>query len=249
MPVAAPNARSPSLPSLGDQGSQDHYAGLIRQLDIVNMSDDAIEQAFDRASNALDRGDSAAAEHELQTVLIAALAHLRVDLEASARGMFAQALLMRGAGEEARPHLERALEISKELADHGAAQHFAQVLESLASSDGAERYRREAQIARHADEVQEHAGKAMEAGDFDLAISLLEPAAKEAAEAQALQTEAALRGMLAQAFLLVGRRKEAEPEARRAMEIAESFGAAEAADSFRQILQLSIGWTIPVEKA
>jgi len=234
---------------LGDQGSQEHYTGLIRQLDVVNMSDDAIEQAFDRASLALDGGDSAAAEHELQTVLIAALAHLRVDLEASARGMFAQALLMRGAGEEARPHLERALEISRELADDSAAEHFARVLESLSSGDGAERYRLEAQVARHADEVQAHAGKAMEAGDFDLAISLLVPVAREAAEAQALESEAALRGMLAQAFLLVGRRKEAEPEARRAMEIAESFGATEAADSFRQILQLSIGWSVPVEKA
>lgn len=234
---------------LGDPQSQEHYAGLIRQLDVVGMSDDAIEQAFDRASLALDRGDSASAEHELQTVLIAALAHLRVDLEASARGMFAQALLMRGAAAEARPHLERALEIANELADPGAAEHFARVLASLDSGDGAERYRLEAAVARQADEVQEQAGKAMEAGDFDQAIALLLPVAAEAEAASAKESEAALRGMLAQAYLLSGRRKEAEPEARKAMQIAESLGAKEAADSFRQILQLAIGWSVPVSNA
>ena len=234
---------------LGDPASQEHYAGLLRQLDIVGMSDTAIEDAFDRAAAALDRGDSATAEAELQTVLIAALAHLRVDLEASARGMFAQALLMRGAAAEARPHLERALEIANEIADEGAAGHFARVLESLDSGDGAERYRLEAAVARQADEVQEQAGKAMEAGDFDLAISLLQPVAAEAESTGAKESEAAVRGMLAQAFLLSGRRKEAEPEARRAMEIAESLGAREAAESFRQILQLAIGWTVPVSNA
>lgn len=234
---------------LGDPQSQEHYAGLIRQLDVVGMSDDAIEQAFDRASLALDRGDSATAEHELQTVLIAALAHLRVDLEASARGMFAQALLMRGAAAEARPHLERALEIANELADPGAAEHFARVLQSLDSGDGAERYRLEAAVARQADEVQEQAGKAMEAGDFDQAIALLTPVAAEAEAAAAKESEAALRGMLAQAYLLSGRRREAEPEARKAMQIAESLGAKEAADSFRQILQLAIGWSVPVSNA
>jgi hypothetical protein len=234
---------------LNDPASQDHYASLLRQLDIVGMSDSAIEEAFDRAALALDRGDSAAAESELQVVLIAALANLRVDLEASARGMFAQALLMRGAAAEARPHLERSLEIAKELADEGAAEHFTQVLASLDSGDGAERYRLEAAIARQADEVQEQAGKAMEAGDFDLAISLLQPVATEAEAANAKESEAALRGMLAQAFLLSGRRKDAEPEARRAMEIAEALGAKDAADSFRQILQLSIGWTVPVSNA
>ncbi len=234
---------------LGDAESQAHYQGLIAQLDVINMSDDAIEQAFDRAGLALDRGDPTSAEAELQTVLIAALAHLRVDIEASARGMFAQALLMRGAVSEALPHLERAREIATELADEGAVAHFSRIIESLQSSEGAERFRIEATIAKRTDEVQQQAGAAMEAGDFDLAVSLLEPVADEARAANARESEATLRGMLAQAYLLNGKRKEAEPEARRAVEIAESLGAAEAAENFRQILQLAVGWTTPLADA
>ena len=234
---------------LGDHESRAHYQGLLTQLNVVGMSDNAIEEAFDRASVARDRGDVAAAESELNTVLIAALAHLRADIEASARGMLAETLLMRGAVEEAREHLQRAMQIANELADDDAAGHFAQLLATLETSDGADQYRREADIARRTDEVQAHAGKAMEAGDFDLAVNLLEPLAREAEGAGALSSEASLRGMLAQALLLGNRRKEAEPAARRAMEIAESLGAKEAAEGFRQILQLAIGWTTPVADA
>jgi tetratricopeptide (TPR) repeat protein len=235
--------------TLGDAESKLHYEGLLRQLEVIGMSDDAIDQAFDRAERARDRGDSAAAEAELQTVLIAALAHLRVDLEASARGMLGETLLMRGAVDEARAHLERAKEIADELADEGAGQHFARLLATIGTSDGADRYRKEADIARRTDEVQAQAGAAMEAGDFDLAVSLIEPLADEARDANVPESEASLRGMLAQAHLLSGRRKEAEPAARRALEIAEALGARDAADGFRQILQLSVGWNIPVGKA
>ncbi len=234
---------------VGDHESRTHYQGLLTQLNVVGMSDNAIEEAFDRASVARDRGDAAAAESELNTVLIAALAHLRVDIEASARGMLAETLLMRGAVPEAREHLQRALEIANELADDDAAGHFAQLLASLETSDGADQYRREADIARRTDEVQVHAGKAMEAGDFDLAVNLLEPLAREAEAANALSSEASLRGMIAQALLLGNRRKEAEPAARRAIEIAEQLGAKEAAEGFRQILQLAIGWTTPIADA
>lgn len=234
---------------LGDHESRAHYEGLLQQLNVVGMSDDAIEQAFGRASLARDRGDAAAAESELNTVLIAALAHLRVDLEASARGMLAETLLMRGAVAEAKTHLERSLEIARELADEDAARHFEAILGTLATSDGADQYRREADIAKRTDEAQKHAGQAMEAGDFDLAVSLLEPLAREAAAAQALASEASLRGMMAQAYLLMNKRKEAEPAARRALEIAEKLGAKEAAEGFRQILQLAVGWTTPIAKA
>jgi len=234
---------------LGDSESRSHYQGLLQQLDIVGMSDNAIEEAFERASKARDKGDAASAESELNTVLIAALAHLRVDLEASARGMLAETLLMRGAVAEAKVHLERSLEIANELADEGAAEHFAAILATLSTDDGADQFRREADIARRTDEVQVHAGAAMEAGDFDLAVNLLEPIANEAQSVGALASEASLRGMLAQAFLLGSRRKEAEPAARRALEIAEQLGAKEAADGFRQILQLAVGWTTPVAKA
>lgn len=234
---------------LGDSESRSHYEGLLRQLDVIGMSDDAVDQAFERASQARDVGDVATAESELNTVLIAALAHLRVDLEASARGMLAETLLMRGAVAEAKTHLERAQEIAREIADEDAAAHFGAVLESIDTEDGADRYRHEADVARRSDEVQKLAGQAMEAGDFEQAVSLLQPVAQEAQALGALASEASLRGMLAQAHLLSSHRKDAEIEARRALEIAEQLGAKDAADGFRQILQLAIGWTTPVGKA
>lgn len=44
---------------LGDGESRAHYQSLLQPLDIVGMSDNAIEQAFERASKARDRGSSA----------------------------------------------------------------------------------------------------------------------------------------------------------------------------------------------
>ena len=55
--------------------------------------------------------------------------------------------------------------------------------------------------------------------------------------------------MLAQAYLLGEHRKDAEIHARRALEIAEQLGATDAADGFRHMLQLAIGWKAPVGQA
>lgn len=234
---------------LGDGESARHYDALVRQLDIVGMSDEALEQAFDRAAAALDVGDSATAEAELQTVLIAALAHVRADVEASARGMLAQALLLRGATAEAREQCEKALALATAVGDEPATQHFTALLAQLDTPDGADRYRHEAEVARHAEEVEKQAGAAMENGDFAEAVSLLEPAAEEAQSAGVKHTEATLRGMLAQCHLMAGQRKEAEREAKAALALAQALGATDAADSFRQILQLAIGFTAPVSEA
>lgn len=234
---------------LGDKESAQHYDALVRQLDVVGMSDEALDGAFDRVSAALDSGDSATAESELQTILVAALAHRRADVEASARGMLAQALILRGASQEARDQAQHALELSKQMGDESASEHFAGLVERLASPDGADSYRREAEVTRRAEEAAKQAGVAMEAGDFDQAVSLLQPAAAEVEAAGVKHSEATLRGMLAQAHLMSGRRKDAEREAKVALHIAESLGAADAADSFRQIIQLAIGFTAPISEA
>jgi len=234
---------------LGDAESAAHYLQLMRQLDVVGLSDEAIDQAFDRAGAALDAGDSATAEMELQTLLLAALAHLRADIEASARGMLAQALVLRGANAEAREQLDKALELASQIGDEGARAHFEQLQARLATSEGADGYRRDMAITRRSDEAMKHAGAAMEAGDFDLAQSLVQPITDEAEAAGMKETEATMRGMLAQIHLLAGRKKDAEREANVAIRLAEALGARDAADSFRQILQLAIGFTMPVQKA
>lgn len=234
---------------VGDLESREHYQGLLQQLDIIGMGDDAIDQAFERAGQAREIGDAEAAEKELRMILIAALSNLRVDLEASARGMLAETLLMRGEVDEAKSHLGRALEIAEQIADEGAKAHFEAVLESIRTEAGASSYRLEAEIAKRTDEVQQKAGKAMETGDFASAIALLEPVARDAAEVGALASEASLRGMLAQSHLLASERKDAELEARRALEIAEQLGAKEAAEGFQQLLQLAVGWSTPMGEA
>lgn len=235
--------------ALNDTESAQHYLSLMRQLEVVGLSDDAIDQAFDRAAAALDAGDSTTAEGELQTILLAALAHQRPDLEASARGMMAQSMLLRDATSEAREQLARALELATEIGDEGARQHFEQLVSQLATADGADRFRRDAAITRRSDEAMKQAGAAMEAGDFDLAGSLVAPVIDEAQGAGMHEIEASMRGMAAQIHLLGGRRKDAEREAKAAIALAEGLGAREAAESFRQILQLAIGFTMPVQKA
>ncbi|MFO0750102.1 MAG: hypothetical protein U1F43_31190 [Myxococcota bacterium] len=234
---------------LGDKESAQHYDALVRQLDVVGMSDEAVDQAFDRAAAALDVGDSPTAEAELHTILVAALAHVRADVEASARGMLAQALILRGATAEAREQCQKALELAQAVGDTAAAQHFTGLLSQLATPDGAEQYRREAEVARRAEEVARQAGAIMEAGDFDGALALLESTVGEAEAAGVRHSEATLRGMMAQAHLMSGRRKDAEREAKAALVIAQAMGATEAAESFRQIIQLAIGFTAPISEA
>jgi len=234
---------------LGDSESATHYDALVRQLDVVGLDDKAIEQAFDRAAAYLDNGDAVNAEAELHNLLLAALAHRRADIEASARGMMAQAMLLRGANAEAKDQVQRALELADEMGDEDAREHFAGLVAQLATDDGAERFRREAEIIRRSEEAEKFAGKAMEAGDFDLAVSVLLPVSADAEFAGVKHKEATLRGMLAQAHLLANRRKEAEREAKAAIAIAESLGAKEAAEGFRQILQLAIGFVAPVQDA
>lgn len=234
---------------LGDKESAAHYDALVRQLDIVGLNDQAIESAFDRAAAYLDNGDAVNAEAELQNLLLAALAHRRADIEASARGMLAQAMLLRGANTEAKEQVEKALELSEEMGDEDARVHFAGLVAQLSTEGGADQFRREAEIIRRSEEAEKYAGKAMEAGDFDLAVSILLPISADAEFAGVKHKEATLRGMLAQAHLLANRRKEAEREAKAAIQIAESLGAKEAAEGFRQILQLAIGFVAPMTKA
>jgi tetratricopeptide (TPR) repeat protein len=234
--------------TLDDTESLSHYQGLLQQLSVVAMSEDAVDAAIERATQAFERGDSATAESELGVILVAAVAHQRLELEATARGMLAQALLMRAAADDARPHLLRAHEIAITMQDEGATQHFAAILAQIATPEGADRLRQDAEAARRGDEVARQAGAAMEAGDFDLAQSLLEPAVSEAEAAGTPETQASLRGMLAQAYLMGGKRELAAKEAKRAQAISLSLGSHEAAESFGQILQLAVGFVAPVAK-
>lgn len=232
-----------------DLESLQHYRSLGHQLAAIALDSDALEQVLDRAMEALDRGDTNAAETDLRTVLIAAIGNQQPDLEATARGMIAQAMLMRGAPDEARPHLERAMELAREMGDPGAEGHFTALLAAASSAEAADRYRRQGDVAKQADDAATQAGRALEAGDWENAVALLGAIADEARDIDALEAEATLRGLLTQAWLMGGKRAEAVANAKRAVELAEKAGAREAADAFRSMLQLAVGLGIPVEKA
>jgi hypothetical protein len=230
----------------GDAESLKHYSGHSHQL---AMDEQALEEVLERAMAALDRGDPMAAEADLRTVLIASLAHQQSDLEATARGMMAQAMLMRGAPEEARPHIERAMAIAREMGDPGAEGHFAALLAAATDGEAADRYRRQGELAKRVDDAATQAGRALEAGDWENAVASIDGLAEEAKALDALESEATLRGLLSQAWLMGNRRQEAVANAKRAVELAEKAGAREAADAFRGMLQLAVGLGIPVEKA
>jgi len=232
-----------------DAASLAHYSRLRDQLSAIAMSEDAIEQTLDKAMAALDRGDGREAENHLRTVLIAALGNQQPDLEATARGMLAQSMMMRGAPEEAVEHLERAVVLARAMGDAGAEQHFTSLLEACADPGAADRFRLQGDVSKRADAAAQHADAALEKGDWESVVSAIEPIAEEARALEAFETEATLRGVLSQAYLTGGKRAEAATHAKRAVAIAEGAGATEAADAFRSLLQLAVGFGVPVEEA
>ncbi len=233
----------------GDAASLHHYRNLSEQLAAIAMDEGAVEATLDKAMEALDRGDATEAEAHLRTVLIAAVGNRQADLEATARGMLAQAMMMRGAPAEAREHLERAVQLARELGDPAAEGHFVALLAATDSSEAADRFRQQGDVAKRADQAATTAGRALEAGDWKEAVAALGPVAEEAKALEVVDAEATLRGLLAQACLVGNRREEAIANAKRAVELAEKAGAREAADAFRGMLQLAVGLGVPVEKA
>jgi tetratricopeptide (TPR) repeat protein len=235
--------------ALGDPQSIAHYQHLMAQLGTLALSPEDVEIVLERAMAALDRGEPEAAEAELETVLVAALGHGLADLEATARGMLGQAMMLQGQPERALPQLQRAVELAREMGDPGAEGHFAALLAAAESPEGARRYQQQGDVTHRAELAADEAGRALEHNDWERAVGLLAPLADEARDLGATEAEATLRGVLAQAWLAGGMRQEAIADARRALTLAEQARATEAADAFRNLLQLAVGLGVPVERA
>jgi tetratricopeptide (TPR) repeat protein len=235
--------------ALGDPQSISHYEHLLTQLGAIALSPEDVEALLERAMGALDRGEPGAAEADLETVLVAALGHGQPDLEATARGMLGQAMMLQGQPERAVPQLTRAVELARGMGDAGAEGHFSALLAAAGSPEGARRYQQQGEVTRRAERVADEAGQALEHNDWQRAIGLLVPIADEARDVGATEAEATLRGMLAQAWLSGRMRQEAIEDARRALTLAEQAHASEAADAFRSLLQLAVGLGVPVERA
>jgi len=210
---------------------------------------DVIDQAFDTAARALTRGDGVAAANVLAPILEEATQFGDLAVEASARGMMAQAMMMVGHLDEARAQAQRARDIALFTGDDGARQHFDELIGQLGSPDEAAQAMAAARVASRARATLGVAGQALEGGDADGALQVLWPVLAEATASGALGAEASLRGLIAQALLAQGRKTEAIEQANRAAQLADDLGDRDAGSNFRQIAELALGFLPPAGEA
>ncbi|MGM0578579.1 MAG: hypothetical protein ACQEXJ_22835 [Myxococcota bacterium] len=244
----------------GDEESAAHYGGLADQLDQAlhpeedpnrPLTEQEMEAALDRAGDALTRAHPEEAVTLLEALAESTEASGHAAVEASARGMLAQALIMMRRGEEARPHLERAAAIAGRMNEPRAEAHFRELLGDLEPGSRRDALSKVdlARVREEANEARSRAGEEMEAERFAEAVAILEPAAEHARREGASAAEASVRSMLAQALVMSGRREDAAREAERGLELARGEGDEEAVESFTQLLALATGWKSSVGDA
>jgi len=242
--------------AIGDEESVEHYQRIIAEVDAKAAGvepdppvDRPVDSALDRAASALGDGDGRAAARHLRPIIAWATATGRRDVEAGARGMMGQALMMARDLEAARDQLERAQALADGLGDRSARIHFGSLLTSLESEPDADRAVALARIAAAAQQAARRAGRALEEGDADAALQALYPALHGVKRAGARPAEATLRGIIAQALIVAGQREGAVTQARHAMSIAEELGDVTAAEGFRTIAELAMGFVPPMGEA
>ena len=236
----------------GDADSASHYRAQLAKIEapegeaVSRLTPEGIEQAFDQAGMALTTGLADQAIGYLEPLVEASRQQDLVEVECSAAGMLAQALVMAGRPEDATEHATRALELAEQLRDPDAISHFKQLVDSLGAANGsaAETVER-SQTASRIDASCQVAGQALQNEQFDEALALLQPALEAALELNARETEANVRGLLAQALLSTGDLAGANKHAVAALEIAEDVADSETIDGFRQLVALTAGWMPP----
>ncbi len=237
---------------LGDAEGEQYYKALLDQLQ--SPPDPALEQAFESAIEALNRGDGAAAVKHLGPLVDASRAQGAADVEASAVGMRASAHMMLGDSAAAEADARRALELAKQTGDPNAVAHFQQMVDGLAAASagegGIKALAEQARVSELLSVALDEAGKSLSDDDAHNAIVLLKKALEDAkGDVDVRAGEASVHGMLGQALLMVGSRKEAEVHGTRAVELANEIGDTEAAAELSQALKLIVGWTEPPAEA
>ncbi|PIE37875.1 MAG: hypothetical protein CSA54_00470 [Gammaproteobacteria bacterium] len=234
---------------LGSTERIERYQGFLRQLNPEETFHDdpasVADETFDKVGQALMLGDGQAAVELLTPMITWSSWNDSPLIEASARGMMAQALMMTGDLGQARRHARKAVALADRLGDAGAAAHFRELLASLGDADDAGFNIAMSRLAAHARAVSRDAGQLIEADKPDEALALLLPLLRETVHARAQAAEATLRGLVAQAHLQAGDREEAGRQAARAVEIARSLGDDDAAASFESIRELAAGFVAP----
>jgi tetratricopeptide (TPR) repeat protein len=240
----------------GDEAGHAHYETLVERLsaepeesaEIAKpLTEDEINLAFERAGQALTLGQGREAVGILTPLMASADQSGHKEVEASAAGMLAQAYLMEGYQHKAWELATHAVVLAKSLEDPQATQHFQQLADSLSGkdSDRAGEILAESQLVAQITERCAKAGAALDDDRVDEGIKILEEAAEDARTSGVRESEATVRGFLAQAYLMGGNRKAATEQAEAAVRIAEELGDEDAATSFRDVLKMASGWVQP----
>lgn len=154
-------------------------------------------------------------------------------LEASARGMLAQAMFMLGRRSEALANVRSALAITEQIGQEDAVRHFRQLLRRIESAGPLP-------VVPAGPDWNTRIQAALEqaqAGDLDVACRALVQIAEQAHDAGAQQPEANARIFLGQMLISRGERELAKAELLRALGIAESVGDGTAAGHARALLR------------
>jgi tetratricopeptide (TPR) repeat protein len=170
----------------------------------------------------------------LRAVAAEAVSHKLPGPEATARGLLGQALLHQGRREEAEPELYRALALAEEVGSEEAAAHFRSLLTGVPGDDGMadEDLSEDEQRLQQAVEFA-HDGRPGEA------LSLIQTTIDRAVLSGSEGLEASARGLMAQILLNIGQADQALENAERALALAEAGGAAEAAEHFRELVEVA----------
>jgi len=170
------------------------------------------------------------------------------EIEASAAGMLAQAYVMEGYNHKAWELATHAVVIAKSLGESQALAHFQQLADALAGKeDGkAGEILAENQLVARMAEQCALAGAALDDDRPEDAVKILSDAAAESKAAGIQESEATMRGFLAQAQLMAGNRDAAQAEAKAAIALAQALGDTDAEKNFRDVLKMASGW-VPSE--
>lgn len=213
--------------SRGDEDAARSFEALLH---VIRSSpeDRALNVAFGDGRAALTAGDLSRAAHHLGLARDLALRSGRRVVEAAAVQLLAQTRLEDGDPEAAAGLAEEARALAEELGDAEAARRASEV---------AERARASCPIDPGGDDLEQ--GKAaLTAGELERGIATLERARDAARALGHAAREASASGLLAQAYFEVDRADDAIAHARRALDIAEALGEPDAAQSFRELLDV-----------
>jgi tetratricopeptide (TPR) repeat protein len=212
----------------GDEAAERSFGAL---LDVVRSGpqDRELNIAFGDGRAALVAGDLARAAERLGLARELARSVGRPVAETAATLLLAQTRLEGGDAGAAIDLAEEARALAEAAGDDRAASRALEIVERARNGAGP---------IDAADDL-EQGMLALTSGDVERGIALLERARDGARAAGEAAREASASGALAQAYVEVDRCEEAVVHARRGLEIAESLGEADAARSFRELVDIA----------